>query len=305
MAKLSHDRAWPALPLAAWRPTYDTLHMWMQVVGKLALATTPLANHYWNVALHLTARGLTTAPMPIGGRTLTAAFDFISHRLVLECSEGSTEAIALEPRTVADFHRAVMEALRRMGVEIPIWTMPVEYPDPIAFERDTTHRDYDAAWARAFWHALESMRPVFEEFRCGFLGKCSPVHFFWGSFDLALTRFSGRRAPERPGVDAVTRESYSHEVISHGFWPGGGGVDEPAFYAYAAPEPTGFAAASIEPPAARYDAALHEFILPYETVRSAASPERVLADFLRSTYETAARLAHWPRTDLERQPEKP
>lgn len=299
-AKPAPLELWPALPLAAWRETYDTLHMWTQVVGKLALAMTPLSNHYWNVTLHFTARGLATQPMNAGDGALAVAFDFISHRLVLSCSDGSAEALALEPMTVADFYAAVMGALRRMGVETHIWTMPVEYPNPIAFELDTIHRSYDAAWANAFWRALVSMRPVFERFRCGFVGKCSPLHFFWGSFDLALTRFSGRRAPERPGADAMTRESYSHEVISHGFWPGGGGIEEPAFYAYAAPEPQGLRTALVRPDAAHYNADLGEFILPYEAVRTAASPEKELAAFLESTYDQAARLANWDREALER-----
>jgi Family of unknown function (DUF5996) len=299
-AKPAPLELWPALPLAAWHETYDTLHMWTQVVGKLALAMTPLSNHYWNVTLHFTARGLATQPMNAGDGALTVAFDFISHRLVLSCSDGSAETLALEPMTVADFYAAVMGALRRMGVETHIWTMPVEFPNPIAFELDTIHRSYDAAWANAFWRALVSMRPVFERFRCGFVGKCSPLHFFWGSFDLALTRFSGRRAPERPGADAMTRESYSHEVISHGFWPGGGGIEEPAFYAYAAPEPPGLRTALVRPDAARYNTELGEFILPYEAVRTAASPEKELAAFLESTYDQAARLANWDREALER-----
>ena len=290
---------WPALPLAAWRDTCETLHMWTQVVGKLTLSTTPLANHWWNVTLHFTSRGLATQPMNCGDRTLAAAFDFVSHELLLSASDGATEVIALEPMTVADFHAKVMGALARLGCPIRIRTTPVEVPDPIPFERDTIHRAYDRAWAGAFWRALESMRPVLEEFRCGFVGKCSPVHFFWGSFDLAVTRFSGRRAPPRPDADPVTREAYSHEVISHGFWPGGGDVDA-SFYAYAAPEPGGFAKAAVVPPAAYYSAAFKEFLLPYEAVRSARAPEEALMSFLASTYEAGARLAGWPREELER-----
>lgn len=291
---------WPPLPLAAWRETCATLHMWSQVVGKLTIPTTPLVNHYWSHTLRFTARGLSTLPMNCGGRTLVAAFDFISHELVFSASDGGIETVKLEPRTVAEFHARVMEALERMGIEIRVWTLPVEVPDPIRFELDTTHRSYDAHWAHAFWRALDSMRPVFEEFRARFIGKCSPVHFFWGSFDLALTRFSGRRAPARPGADPVTRESYSHEVISHGWWPGGGAIDEAAFYAYAAPEPSGFAEAEVQPAAAFYSGDFKEFLLPYDAVRSAASPERELMSFLESSYAEGARLAKWDRRELER-----
>jgi hypothetical protein len=291
---------WPALPLAEWRATYDTMHMASQLVGKLALAMTPLSNHYWNIALHPTSRGLVTQAMRWGGGSLTAELDWLEHQLVLKCSDGRTQVVPLRSEPIADFYAATMAALRRMGVEPHIWTMPVEYPDPIRFEEDRTHRTYDPRWASAFWRALESMWPVFERFRAGFVGKCSPVHFFWGGFDLAVTRFSGRRAPERPGADAVTRESYSHEVISHGFWPGGLGVEEAAFYAYAAPEPDGFAATAVEPAAAFYSQELHEFILPYEAVRTAASPEQALWAFLETTYASAARLAQWDRAALER-----
>jgi hypothetical protein len=292
--------AWSALPLSEWRDTYTTLHMWTQVVGKLTLATTPLVNHYWNVTFHFTSRGLATQAMGCpGGTTLTAEFDFVGHELLLGTSNGAVESVALEPRTVADFHAAVMAALARLGIAIPIWTMPVEVPDPIRFEKDTVHRSYDPAWANAFWRALQSMRPVFEEFRGHFVGKCSPLHFFWGSFDLALTRFSGRRAPEKPDADPVTRESYSHEVISHGFWPGGGPVDA-AFYAYAAPEPAGFSTARVLPSAAFYSADFKEFLLPYEAVRTAKSPESVLMSFLESTYARGAELGQWDRAALER-----
>ena len=292
--------AWPPLPLDAWRETYDTLHMWTQVVGKIALATTPLSNHFWNVAFRLGARGFETQPMVSQARTFAAAFDFVAHELVFTCSDGRRAAIALEPRTVADFHAAVMKTLHDMGIDVHVWTMPVEVADPIPFDKDTTHRSYDAKWANAFWRALTSMQPVFEEFRCRFVGKCSPVHFFWGSFDLAVTRFSGRRAPVKPDADAVTRESYSHEVISHGFWPGGGAVPQAAFYAYAVPQPEGFDRARVEPAAAFYNKELGEFILPYESVRTASSPEAALMSFLESTYRPAADLARWDRAALER-----
>src|SRR3954462_4538631 len=294
------DATWPALPLDVWRDTYATLHMWTQVVGKVCLALTPRTNHFWNVAFHLTTCVLATPALIVGERALTLVFDFVTHRLILQCSDGRSEMIPLEPRSGAEFYRMVIEALHRMGVEVHIWTMPVEIPDPIRFELDTIHRSYDRTLANAFWRALVAMKPVFERFRCGFVGKCSPVHFFWGSFDLAVTRFSGRRAPERKGADAITREAYSHEVISHGFWPGSGPIQQPAFYAYAAPEPAGFKQALVRPAAAFYSNELSEFILPYEAVRTAQSPAEDLADFLESTYESAATLAQWNRAELER-----
>jgi hypothetical protein len=238
--------------------------------------------------------------MVTGGRAITITFDFVGHELVLQCSDGGAEVIALEPRSVADFHAMVMAALHRLGFDVHIWTMPVEVREPIRFEADTVHDAYDPAYANAFWRSLVSMKPVFEEFRCRFVGKCSPVHFFWGSFDLAVTRFSGRRALERPGADSITRESYSHEVISHGFWPGGGAMLEPAFYAYAAPEPRGFRNVPVLPSAAFYSTELSEFILPYDAVRSAASPEDALTAFLETTYSGAADLAAWARAQLER-----
>lgn len=299
-APVMSRESWPALPLGAWRDTYETLHMWSQVVGKLTLSTTPLINHWWNVTFRLTSRGLATQPMSCGDRTLTAVFDFVSHELRLESSEGDIESIALVPRTVAEFHAEVMKALGRMGCDIHIWTMPVEVPSPVRFEEDSVHRSYDAERAHALWCALDSMRPVFEDFRSRFIGKCSPVHFFWGAFDLAVTRFSGRRAPARPEADAMMREAYSHEVISHGFWPGGGTIPEPVFYAYAAPEPEGFSTAPIQPAAARYSDEFHQFVLPYEAVRTAPSPARELEAFLESTYDHASRLAKWDRSQLER-----
>jgi hypothetical protein len=238
--------------------------------------------------------------MAAAGLTMTMAFDFLDHQLIVQASDGRIERVALEPRTVADFYRAVMEALHRLGIRVRIWPTPVEVPDPVPFERDTTHHSYDPAAARAFWQVLVAIKPVFDRFRGGFVGKCSPVHFFWGSFDLAVTRFSGERAPERPGADSITKEAYSHSVISHGFWPGGGAVQEPVFYAYAAPEPEGFKSAPVMPADASYNTELSEFILPYEAVRTAASPPDALAAFLQSTYETAATLAGWNRSELER-----
>jgi hypothetical protein len=293
-------REWPALPKESWTDTYATLHMWTQVVGKVCLALTPLTNHYWNIAFRVTSVGLMTPTLMAGDRMLTMAFDFVEHQLVILCSDGRTERIPLEPRTVAAFYSTVMDALHGMGIDVRIWSMPVEVPNPIRFEEDTVHRAYDRVAANAFWKILLAVTPVFEDFRCDFIGKCSPVHFFWGSFDLAVTRFSGQRAPARPGADAITREAYSHEVISHGFWPGGGAVQGPAFYAYAAPEPAGFSRAGVRPAAARYIAELGEFVLPYAAVREAVSPDGDLTAFLESTYDAAAELGGWDRAALER-----
>ncbi len=291
---------WPSLPLDAWRDTYATLHMWTQVVGKVCLALTPLTNHFWNIALQITPRGLSTPTMTVGGVAVTIAFDFVDHQLILRTSDGREQQVALRPMTVADFHAAVMETLRQLNVRVRIWTTPVEVPDPIPFEQDTTHRSYDAAQVQTFHQALLAMKPVFDSFRSEFIGKCSPVHFFWGSFDLAVTRFSGDRAPERPGADSITREAYSHAVISHGFWPGSGPVQEPAFYAYAAPEPDGLKTAVVAPAAAYYHTGLSEFILPYDAVRAAPSPADELRAFLESTYDAASALAGWNRSVLER-----
>ena len=291
---------WPDLPLESWHDTCDTLHMWTQIVGKICLASTPRSNHFWNIALQITPRGLSTPAMAAGNRLFTMTFDFVAHRLAIECSDGDAREIALEPQTVADFYRRVMRTLREMGIDINIWTLPVEVPNPVRFELDVEHKAYDAERANAFWRILVAIKPVLERFRCGFVGKSSPVHFFWGSFDVAVTRFSGRRAPERPGADAITREAYSHEVISHGFWPGGGAVREPVFYAYAAPEPDGLKTASVKPAAAVYNTALSEFILPYHAVRTAGSPAAALTEFLTSTYGAAADLAKWDRAQLER-----
>jgi hypothetical protein len=306
MTKTNNEHApfaaamWPALPLDEWRDTYATLHMWTQVVGKIRLALTPLVNHWWNTPLYLTARGLTTSPMPYDHRSFEIDFDFIEHKLLIACSDGATRTLPLAPRTVADFYHAVMAALADLGIAVTIWTTPVEIPAPIPFEQDTQHAAYDAEYAQRFWHILVQTARVFEEFRARFTGKVSPVHFFWGSFDLAVTRFSGRRAPERADADAITREAYSHEVISHGFWPGIGPLQTPAFYAYAAPEPTGLSAAQLRPPQAFYSQEMKEFILRYDDVRQAASPRATLLEFLQSTYEAGADLAHWDRATLER-----
>lgn len=292
--------SWPPLPLEPWRDTRDTLQMWMQIAGKICLALTPRVNHFWNIAFQITPRGIATPPMPHGGRLFTMTFDFAAHALAIETSDGARRSIALGPRTVADFYQAVMQTLREMNLETPIWTMPVEVPDPIRFEQDVTHRSYDAGAVHRVHEALLAMKPVFDSFRAEFIGKCSPLHFFWGGFDLAVTRFSGRRAPERPGADAVTRESYSHEVISHGWWPGSGAVNEAAFYAYAAPEPEGLKTSPMRPAATYYSTEMSIVVLPYEAVRTSASPEADLHSFLTSTYETAATLAQWDRPSLER-----
>ena len=291
---------WPPLPLAPWRDTRDTLQMWTQVVGKVCLALTPRVNHFWNIALQVTPRGLQTPAMVWEDRSLTITFDFVAHELVINVSDGSRLTVPLHPQTVADFYTGLMGALAELGIRVHIWTMPVEVIEPIRFELDTTHRAYDREAVERFWQAVLAMKPVLDGFRSEFIGKCSPVHFFWGSFDLAVTRFSGRRAPERPGADAITREAYSHEVISHGWWAGGGPIDEPAFYAYAAPEPGGFKTAHVEPAAAFYSQDFSEFILPYEAVRTAPSPEAALYAFLRTTYDAGAALARWDREQVER-----
>ena len=296
---------WPALPLDAWRETKDTLHLWTQIVGKIRLALAPMVNHWWQVPLYVNARGLTTSAMPYGGGAVEVRFDFLDDMLHVETSAGATRDLALEPRSVADFYHATMDALRALGVDIRIRPRPVELTDVIAFDRDEVHGAYDAEAARRFWRVLVQVDRVLHAFRGRFIGKCSPVHFFWGSFDLACTRFSGRRAPLHPGgvpncPDYVTREAYSHECISAGWWPGGGLVDEPAFYAYAYPEPAGASTAAIRPTPAAYHSGLREWILAYDAVRASSDPDAALLAFLESTYEVAATLAGWDRTALER-----
>lgn len=292
--------AWPALPLEAWQDTYGTLHMWTQIVGKIRKTLTPPVNHWWNVTLYVSARGLTTSPIPYGNRIFEIEFDFIDHKLDIRDSNGSSKRIALAPRTVADFYGEVMRVLHSLGIDVKIHASPDEIPNPIPFAEDRTHAAYDANYAEAFWRILVSVDSVFREFRSGFIGKCSPVHFFWGSFDLAVTRFSGRRAPDRPGADGITREAYSHEVSSAGFWPGGGEIKSPAFYSYMAPEPEGFKTQPVRPPAAFYHSGMSEFFLMYDEVRRASSPRDVLLEFLQSTYDAGANLAKWNRTELER-----
>ena len=296
----NQPECWPALPLDAWKETYATLHMWTQVVGKIRMVLTPLVNHWWNVPLYVTTRGLTTSRIPYGERSFELWFDFLRHRLVLETSEGITKTLPLEPMTVAAFYERCMEMLQSAGIEVSIWTTPVEIPDPIPFEKDQVHRSYDRDPVEKLWRILLSVDSVFQVFRSGFIGKSSPVHFFWGSFDLAVTRFSGRRAPERQEADGITREAYSHEVSSVGFWPGGGTVAGPAFYSYAAPEPKGFREAKVLPAAARYDSGLGEFLMMYDDVRAVAEPSEALLAFCQSTYEAGANAGGWDRSALER-----
>jgi Family of unknown function (DUF5996) len=291
---------WPSLPLDSWKDTYATLHMWTQMVGKVRLRLTPLVNHWWNVPLYVTARGLTTSRIPYGERAFELSFDFLRHQLVLETSDDTVKTLPLAPRSVAEFYEQFMGMLRSAGIEVKIWRMPVELPNPIPFDQDRVHASYDPAAVEKFWRILLSVDAVFSQFRAGFIGKSSPVHFFWGSFDLAVTRFSGRRAAARPGADAVTLEAYSHEVSSVGFWPGGGDVKDAAFYSYAAPEPQGFKEARARPDAASYNKQLSEFLVMYEDVRRAKSPSGSLLEFCQSTYEAAANLGHWDRVALER-----
>jgi hypothetical protein len=296
------DELWPALPYDAWKDTYATLHMWMQVVGKVALAHAAPVNHSWAIAMQVTSRGLSTRALTYGRRTFSIEFDFIDHELAIRASDGTTRTLELVPRSVADFYRAVMAMLREMALPVKIWPMPVEIPSPVLrFDEDTVHASYDPAYANRFWRILVQVERVLTESRCQFVGKCSPVHFFWGAMDLAVTRFSGRLAPPREGP-AFMRDAYSREVISHGFWPGSGPLLEPTFYAYAVPEPPGLKTAPVQPAAAFYHRDLGEFVLPYEAVRSAADPDHAIRLFVDSTYEQAANLAGWDRAMLERPP---
>jgi hypothetical protein len=297
---VSSSEAWPALPLSAWKDTYATLHMWTQIVGKVRLDLCPPVNHWWEVPLYVNARGLTTSPIPYSKGVFEVQFDFIEHRLDISTSVGETKRMRLEPRTVADFYAEFMSVLASLGIEAKIWRMPVEIPNPIRFDEDRVHGSYDQEYVNAFWRILVSVDAIFKEFRARFIGKVSPVHFFWGSFDLAVTRFSGRRAPERPGADAMTREAYSHEVSSVGFWPGGGDVQGAAFYSYAVPQSVGFGDRQVRPVAAFYNKQLGEFLLMYDDLRASASPRDVLLNFCQSTYEAAADLGKWDRAALER-----
>jgi hypothetical protein len=302
-----HDgpAAWPAIPYEEWKPTLATLHLWTQIVGKVRLVQSPWVNHSWHVPFYVTARGLTTSPIPYGARSFEIRFDFLEHQVVIETVDGGVGRVELAPRTVADFYRELFAQLGALGLDITIRTTPNEIPDAIPFEQDRVHGSYDAEQVTRFWRALVQADRVLRVFRSHFIGKASPVHFFWGSFDLAVTRFSGRRAPPHPGgvpnlPDWVAREAYSHEVSSCGFWPGGEALPEPVFYSYAYPEPNGFKQATPGPSGARYDAGLGEFVLPYEVVRRARSPDVALLEFLQDSYEAAAELAAWDREGLER-----
>jgi Family of unknown function (DUF5996) len=298
---MNESQRWPALALAEWQDTYATLHMWTQVVGKIRLALSPPINHFWGTTFYVTARGLTTSQMPYARGTVEINFDFVAHRLEILTSLGETRSFRLVPRTVAEFYFELMSALHSLGIDAKVWTMPVEVPRPVRFNLDETHSSYDSEYAHRFWQVLVSVDTVLRQFRSRFIGKASPVHFFWGSFDLAATRFSGRRAPERPDADFITKEAYSHEVISHGFWPGDGEVvKDAAFYAYAAPEPAGFGSQRVMPSKAFYSGEKNEFFLMYDDVRQSHSPEQALLEFCQSTYEAGANLAKWDRANLER-----
>ncbi|MEM8575604.1 MAG: DUF5996 family protein [Pseudomonadota bacterium] len=298
------NETWPDLPYAAWRDTVSTLHLWTQIAGKIRLVQTPWLNHSWHCALYVTPRGLTTSEIPYGNRSFELNFDFIRHVLIISSDDGATKEIELRPRSVADFYAAVMAALTELGLPVRIHQVPNEIPDAVRFSEDETHASYNPDYAERHWRALVQIDRVFKLFRTGFLGKSSPVHFFWGSFDMAVTRFSGRTAPLHPGgvpnlPDAVAQEAYSHEVSSAGFWPGSAGVEYAAFYAYAYPEPEGYAKAPVKPAEAFYDDTLKEFVLPYEAVRIAADPDQALLDFLITTYEAAANGAKWDRAALD------
>jgi hypothetical protein len=293
------------LALEAWSDTCATLHLWTQIVGKVRLAQSPWVNHGWSVTLYVTARGLTTSPIPYGTRSFQIDFDFIDHRLLIQSSDGGVGTVPLRPQSVASFYGELWNELGRLDLHVRINSIPNEVQDPLRFERDEQHKSYDPVYANRFWRVLMQSDRVFKRFRGRFVGKCSPVHFFWGAPDLAVTRFSGRPAPEHPGgvphlPDAVTREAYSQEVSSCGFWPGGGAIPYPAFYSYAYPEPDGFADAPVRPEAGFYSRELREFILPYDAVRTAGSPEEYLLEFLQATYEAAANLGGWNRKTLER-----
>ena len=292
---------WPALPFDAWEATLDTVHMWTQIVGKTRMAREPLVNHWWNVTLYVTPSGLTTSPIPDGDRTFDVEFDFVRHRLQIRTSEGREYVMRLCPRSVADFYQEYQAGLRSLGIDLVINLTPAEFDDSTPYDQDYHHAAYDPVYIERFRQILVHSDRILKKFRSRFLGKCSPVHFFWGSFDLAVTRFSGRRAPEQPNADHMTREGYSHEVISCGFWPGDRRFKNPAYYSYTAPAPAGLAKQSVQPAAAYWDTQLGEFLLKYEDVRTDAAPERRVLDFCQSTYEAGARVANWDRSVFERQ----
>ena len=294
---MNESLQWPSLPLAEWQDTYQTLHRWTQIVGKVRMTLCPPSNHWWNVALYVNSHGLTTGPMPYQDGLLEIDFNFRDHTLQFRCSKGSTIERPLKAQSVANFYRGVVEALASLGVSVAINTKPQEVADPVPFDRDEANHSYDPEYANRFWRILQSSAKVMEQFRATFIGKSSPVHFFWGSFDLACTRFSGRKAPPRKG--AISGPAYSHEVCSAGFWPGGGGVDGPAYYSYTVPQPAGIEKAVVQPSTARWNSQLSEFILMYDDVRQASSPEKALYDFLESTYQAGSRLGNWDYVALE------
>ena len=304
-SNVSNAEAWPSLPLEAWSDTYATLHMWAQIVGKIRLTQSPWINHSWHVTLYVTIRGLTTSPIPYGNRTFQIDFDFIGHQVAIQSSDGGVVGFSLQPQSVAAFYRRLQNEMAKLDLHVNINEKPNEISNPIPFDQDESHAAYDPMYANRFWRVLVQADRVFKEFRARFVGKCSPVHYFWGAPDLAVTRFSGRRAPEHSGgvphlPDRVVREAYSHEVSSCGFWPGAAPIAYPVFYSYAYPEPAGFSSAPVKPSAAFYSTDLREFILPYDVVREAESPDETLLDFLQTTYEAAANLANWDRNFLER-----
>lgn len=302
--KASQQEIWPSLPLDEWKDTYDTLHMWTQVVGKVRAALSPHVNHWWEVPLYVTARGLSTSPIPRESGVFEIEFDFLDHNVAIRTSGGQMKFVSLYPRSVADFYHEFMATLRFLGIGVKISSTPVEVPDPIPFEQDEQHSSYDPDYVNRLWRILLQTDSIFKEFRSRFIGKVSPVHFFWGSFDLAVTRFSGRRAPARDGADPVTRDAYSHECSSAGFWPGGGEIKGPAFYSYTVPEPPGYAQYKARPGNAFYHSGLREFLLMYEDMRKVDSPHGALMDFLQSTYEAAAELGRWDRAALEATPRR-
>jgi len=295
-----HSELWPALPYAEWKDTCQTLHMWTQIVGKVRMELSPFLNHWWHVTMYVSPRGLTTSPILYQGGVFDVTFDFVEHRLVIHTSDETSRVLPLAPRSVATFYREFMDSLQALGIDVTINPMPCEVSNPIRCDEDDVHASYDPVYAQRFWRILVQTNAVMQQHRSIFIGKSSPIHFFWGGFDLALTFFSGRRAPERPGADRMNREAYSHEVISCGFWPGDERFPEPAYYAYAAPEPPGFADAATQPEAAFYNQQLGEFLLRYDDVRTAPAPEQALLEFFHSTYVAGSRLGHWDWQALER-----